>query len=132
MKTQREKISLEEEIKREEEKKNLALKLKPKTKNLMPKELVEFTNLLTAKCTKCEGKIIRTAHLLNIHGLAIPDPIEMWNILEEINSVKTRMVNGKKKVTINRKKTITERALAVQNCINQVKLFLEQNKFDHK
>ena len=49
-----------------------------KTKNLMPKELVEYTNLLTAKCTKCPQTIIRTTHLEQKHNIKVPNAIELW------------------------------------------------------
>ena len=48
-----------------------------KKKNLMPKELVEYANLLTAKCTKCPGKIMRVSHLSKDHSIIIPDVREL-------------------------------------------------------
>ena len=48
-----------------------------KKKNLMPKELVEYTNLLTAKCTKCKEMISKASHLLNVHNIEVPEPIKL-------------------------------------------------------
>jgi hypothetical protein len=119
IRVKRENLSLEEEIKFEEEEKKEG-KSKKKEKNLMPKELVDFTNLLTAKCTKCKGKIARASHFLNDHGLDIPEPIVMWTKLEEMTIHRIRRIRGKKKKLVNRKETIKKRGSYVQNYINQI------------
>ena len=46
---------------------------------MTPKELVDYTNLLTAKCPRCKDKIIRASHLSVEHGLGTLDPIELWD-----------------------------------------------------
>jgi len=43
--------------------------MKLKKRNMMPKEMVRYTNLLTAKGNECPGKIIRVQHLKQSHDL---------------------------------------------------------------
>ena len=125
--TNRRKLTLEEEIRMEEEEKTRSMKTIKKEKNLMPKELVEYTNLLTAKCTKCKGGIIRTSHLLSKHAIDVPEPSELWTILQKMVIQKwVRTSRNERKQVILRKETIALRAEFIQNYIETVVLFLDQ------
>lgn len=78
-------------------------------KNLMPKELIDYANILTAKCTKCENTIARISHLRAVHNLVIPDVIELWDQLKNVNIKEKKFRNGVAIAVINRKKTIAKR-----------------------
>ena len=82
----------------------------------MPKEVVNYTNLLTAKCPKSH--------------LSIPDPIELWEILEGMTVQKIKKFRGKDKIIIFRKKTIEKRGNFVQKYIKKIVSFLEEKNLN--
>jgi len=60
-----------------------------------------------------------------MHGIEIPDPVKLWDLLQGIVVEKTITVRNEKKRVIVRKDTIAKRSEVVGNYIHQVKLFLE-------
>jgi len=103
---------------------------KPKSKNMMPKELVEYANLLTARCPNCPGKMIRTQHLKQNHNIYIPEATELWDELSKLekNQVRYNKNKGEWKTRICRKETIQQRAEVVKYYLEKIKAFLNKNK----
>ena len=80
----------------------------------MPKEVVNYANLLTAKYPK--------SHLSIGHGLITTDPIELWEILEGMTVQTIKKFRGKDKIIIFRKKTIEKKRefrpkIYQENCV---------------
>jgi len=98
------------------------IQVKPKKRNMMPKELVRYTNLLTAKCNQCPGKIIRVQHLKQSHDLDVPDAVELWEELAKIEQVQHKYDERKGKwiTKVLRKETIEKRAEVVRNYIEKI------------
>ena len=90
---------------------------KPEEKNLMPKELVTYTNLLTALCPLCNKQHIRAnlspSHLINQHGIDTPEPIELFHRLKKIISLN-------KKGKFSRWRTLKRRAEIVDLYIDSI------------
>jgi len=88
-------------------------------KNFMPKELVNYTNLLTAKCKLFEGKIANITHLRDNHQISLPKPEDLW---DDLNNVVSRENNKgfQEKTQVDRKDTIIRKALIAQSFITQI------------
>jgi len=98
-----------------------------KYQNLMPKELVDYTNILTSKCTKCVGKIARSSHMDKEHNINIPNALELWDQLNKIfvynyyHNSRTNRTERK----IHREKTIQERAKFTNHLLQKIKQVLD-------
>ena len=99
--------------------------LKERSKNLMLKELVEYANLLTAKCTTCLNHIARASHLNEIHNIQVPNAVELWDQLNNIFSYKSR--TGTNERRIDRKMTINVRSEVTRDFLQIVTSFLNES-----
>ena len=49
----------------------------------IPKRFVNYCNLINNECPKCELSRITVDHLKEVHGIRVPTPLEMINLIEE-------------------------------------------------
>ena len=49
----------------------------------IPKRFSNYCNLINNECPKCEKGRITINHLKETHGIQVPTPIEMINLIEE-------------------------------------------------
>ena len=98
--------------------------MESRQKNLMPKELVNYTNLLTAKCKLCEGKIANVTHLHDNHQISLPEPEDLWDDLNEVLVNRENNKGFQEKTQVDRKETIKRRALIVQSYITQIQYIM--------
>lgn len=91
----------------------------------MPRELAEYTNMLTAICPMCPGKVARACHLNTIHNKNVPSPSELWDLLKQFEVKQTKITRRGVTEKVNRRKTTNLRGNIVGNYITEIKSVLD-------
>jgi len=91
----------------------------------MPKEVVEYTNLLTTLCPHCTGKVARASHLSSVHKKNVPTPCELWDMLLQIKVKQLKMTKRGACYKTNRRATTDLRGSIVDNYTKQIKSVLD-------